>query len=253
MMYPGLVSITYRQYSPEQLIALCKNNSLTAIEWGGDVHVPHGDLDTAARVAKMTRDAALSMPSYGTYYKAGAYGDNYRAEFDKVLQTAVALDAPALRLWAGSKNSEDVTPDERESLIRELRGCADMAAEYGKIITFERHNGTLTNRAASALAMIEEIGRKNVRTHWQPSQFLTHEENCEGLSLLLPYIDCVHVFAWEGKNSQRFTLAAHRDRWTDYLSILRDATQDIYLMMEFTPTNDPAEFQTEAETLLSWL
>ncbi len=253
MMYPGLVSITYRQYSPEQLIALCKNNSLTAIEWGGDVHVPHGDLDTAARVAQMTRAAGLSMPSYGTYYKAGAYGENYRTEFEKILQTACVLGTPALRLWAGSKNSEDLTSDERESLIRELRDCADLAAEHGKLITFERHNGTLTNRAASALAMLLEIGRENVRTHWQPSQFLTHEENCEGLSLLLPYIDCVHVFAWEGKNSQRFPLADHHDRWADYLSILKGAAQDISMLMEFTPKNDPAEFRAEAETLLSWL
>ena len=253
MLYPGLVSITYRQCSPEQIIALCRDNNLSAVEWGGDVHVPHGDLETAVKVAGMTRAAGLCMPSYGTYYKAGAYGDDSRAEFEKILRTANALGTPSLRLWAGSKNSEDITKDERDILIRELRDCADLAAEHGKIITFERHNGTLTNRASSALAMIEEIGRENVRTHWQPSQFLTHEENCTGLSLLLPYIDCVHVFAWEGKNSQRFTLAAHRDRWADYLSILKGAGQDIYLLMEFTPNNDPAELKTEAETLLSWL
>ena len=253
MLYPGLVSITYRQLTPEQIIVLCRDINLSAIEWGGDIHVPHGDLETAVKVAEMTRTAGLSMPAYGTYYKAGSYGDNYRTEFDKILRTACVLGTPALRLWAGSKNSEDNTEDERSALIRELRDCADMAAEHGKIITFERHNGTLTNRAASALAMIEEIGRENVRTHWQPSQFLTHEENCAGLSLLLPYIDCVHVFAWEGKNSQRFTLAEHRDRWADYLSILKDAEQDIHLLMEFTPHNDPAELPTEAKTLLSWL
>lgn len=253
MLYPGLVSITYRQLAPEQIIVLCRDNNLSAIEWGGDIHVPHGDLETAVKVAEMTRTAGLSMPAYGIYYKAGSYGDNYRTEFDKILRTACVLGTPALRLWAGSKNSEDITADERSALIRELRDCADMAAEHGKIITFERHNGTLTNRAASALAMIEEIGRENVRTHWQPSQFLTHEENCAGLSLLLPYIDCVHVFAWEGKNSQRFTLAEHRGRWADYLSILKDAEQDIHLLMEFTPNNDPAELKTEAETLLSWL
>ena len=253
MLYPGLVSITYRQCSPEQLITLCKNNNLKAVEWGGDIHVPHGDFDTAAHVAELTRAAGLSMPSYGTYYKAGSYGDNYRTEFEKILRCACELGTPALRLWAGSKNSEDITEDERSALIRELQDCADMAAEHGKILTFERHNGTLTNRAASALAMIGEIGRKNVRTHWQPSQFLTHEENCAGLSLLLPYIDCVHVFAWEGASSQRFTLAEHRDRWADYLSILKGAGQDIYLLLEFTPTNDPAELPAEAETLLSWL
>ena len=87
MLYPGLVSITYRQLTPEQIIVLCRDNNLSAIEWGGDIHVPHGDLDTAAQVAEMTRTAGLSMPAYGTYYKAGSYGDNYRTEFDKILLT----------------------------------------------------------------------------------------------------------------------------------------------------------------------
>ena len=253
MLYPGLVSVTYRQCSPAQIIALCVENGLSSIEWGGDVHVPHGDIENAVRIGEMTRAAGLCMPAYGTYYKAGAYEKNYRVEFDKMLRTACALDTPALRLWAGSKNSEDISAVERDALIRELRDCADMAAVCKKTITFERHNGTLTNRAASALAMIREIGRDNVRTHWQPSQFLTHEENCEGLSLLLPYIDCVHVFAWEGANSQRFLLSEHHDRWADYLSILNGAEQDIHLLMEFTPQNDPAEFPTEAQTLHAWL
>ena len=133
------------------------------------------------------------------------------------------------------------------AVVSEGSGCSHI------IIAERCHNGTLTNRAASALAMIREIGRDNVRTHWQPSQFLTHEENCEGLSLLLPYIDCVHVFAWEGANSQRFLLSEHHDRWADYLSILKGAEQDIHLLMEFTPQNDPAEFPTEAQTLHAWL
>ncbi len=253
MLYPGLVSVTYRQCSPDQIITLCVDNRLSAVEWGGDVHVPPGDTENAVRIGEMTRAAGLCMPAYGTYYKAGTYGDAYRAEFEKVLQTACALGTPALRLWAGTKNAEDITEDERNALLCELRFCADMAAAHGKTVTFERHNGTLTNRAAAAHAMIGDIGRENIRTHWQPSQFLTHEENCAGLSLLLPFIDCVHVFAWEGSNSQRFTLAEHRDRWADYLSILRGAKQDIALLMEFTPHNNPCELPREAETLLSWL
>ncbi|MBE6658736.1 MAG: hypothetical protein E7604_09855 [Ruminococcaceae bacterium] len=253
MFHTGLVSITYRQCTPEQIISLCVENGLSAIEWGGDVHVPHGDTEVAVRIGEMTRTAGLCMPAYGTYYKAGTYGKDYRREFEKILHTACALDTPALRLWAGTKNSEDIADDERDALLSELRDCADMAAAHGKAITFERHNGTLTNRAAATLAMIHEIGRENVRTHWQPSQFLTHEENCRGLSLLVPFIDCVHVFAWEGANARRFTLAEHRDRWADYLSILKGAQQDIHLLMEFTPQNDPAEFPTEAQTLHTWL
>ena len=112
MFIPGLVSITYRPLTPAQLIALTRTAGLSAIEWGGDVHVPHGNTGAAARVGGMTRGAGLDTISYGTYYKAGTYGSAYADTFAAMLDTADALGAPNLRLWAGGKNSQDVTADE---------------------------------------------------------------------------------------------------------------------------------------------
>jgi len=251
MFIPGLVSITYRPLTPAQLIALTRTAGLSAIEWGGDVHVPHGNTGAAARVGGMTRGAGLDTISYGTYYKAGTYGSAYADTFAAMLDTADALGAPNLRLWAGGKNSQDVTADERAAMTAELKVCAKMAAGRGKTISFEFHNNTLTNTAASAKALIEEIGEDNAVLYWQPNQFLTHEENCAGLSLVLPYVTNVHVFAWLGHD--RFALAEHRSRWSDYLNILASSHRNHGLLMEFTPHDDPAEFVSEAETLLSWL
>ena len=42
-MLPGLVSITLRQLTPQQIVELCHKNQLQVIEWGGDVHVLHDD------------------------------------------------------------------------------------------------------------------------------------------------------------------------------------------------------------------
>ena len=55
MIKPGLVSITFRKLHPETIIALAMENTLAAIEWGGDIHVPHGNIAVARSVAKMTR------------------------------------------------------------------------------------------------------------------------------------------------------------------------------------------------------
>jgi 3-dehydroshikimate dehydratase len=53
----GLVSISFRPLSVEELIRLVTDVGLEGIEWGGDKHVPHGDLDTARRVRGQNEDA----------------------------------------------------------------------------------------------------------------------------------------------------------------------------------------------------
>ena len=50
----GLVSITFREKSPEEIVGLVVEAGLDGIEWGGDVHVPHGDLAKAREVRANT-------------------------------------------------------------------------------------------------------------------------------------------------------------------------------------------------------
>ena len=40
----GLVSVTFRDKTPAEIVSEVKKAGLDAIEWGGDVHVPHGDV-----------------------------------------------------------------------------------------------------------------------------------------------------------------------------------------------------------------
>ena len=251
MFYPGIVSVTYRPLTPKQLIDIAADASLCCIEWGGDVHVPHGDLDTAKAVGLMTRKAGLSVISYGTYYRAGTCGEDFPAVFSAMLDTADALGAPNLRLWAGTKHAEDVTSDERRSITNELSLCAAMAAERGKTISFEYHGGTLTNTAVSAKQLIEDLGAANASLYWQPNPHLSHEDNCAALALVLPYVSHVHVFAWEP--GKRLPLQSHIARWQDYLSMLKTTGRDHGLLLEFVPQDDPAVLSAEAMTLCSML
>ena len=77
MLKSGLVSVSFRSLPPEEIVRLAAGCGLGAIEWGGDVHVPPGDIANAARVGEMTRAAGLAVSSYGSYYRLGAYGDGY--------------------------------------------------------------------------------------------------------------------------------------------------------------------------------
>ena len=251
MFIPGLVSVTYRPMTPAQIISAAREAGLSAIEWGGDIHVPHGDTGRAAVTGGMTRGAGLMPISYGTYYYTGTYGDDYMHKFRKCLECADILGAPNLRLWAGKKNSEDVGADERAAMVTELRACARAAAGRGKTISFEYHGNSLTNRAPSAVRLIEEIAEPNVSLYWQPNQFVSFEQNIENLKLVLPYVSNVHVFAWLGRD--RFLLSEHADMWHAYMDILASTGREHGMLLEFVPGDDSAKLPTEAATLLSWI
>ena len=49
----GLVSITFRNKTPREIVALMKRAGLSQVEWGGDVHVKPG-AESAAEVRRMT-------------------------------------------------------------------------------------------------------------------------------------------------------------------------------------------------------
>ena len=47
----GLVSVTFRQKSVEEIAALTAEAGLSGVEWGGDVHGLPGDREAARRAA----------------------------------------------------------------------------------------------------------------------------------------------------------------------------------------------------------
>ena len=91
-MRTGLTSVTFRQKSVEEIIALAAQAGLSGIEWGGDVHVAPGDAASAAETARKTREAGLAVLSYGSYYRGGEGED-----FAPILASARALGAPVIR------------------------------------------------------------------------------------------------------------------------------------------------------------
>jgi 3-dehydroshikimate dehydratase len=57
---PGLCSVTLRDMSALDVIAVAARAGLTAIEWGADRHVQPGDLALAAAIGRRTADAGLT-------------------------------------------------------------------------------------------------------------------------------------------------------------------------------------------------
>lgn len=97
-LVPGVCSLTLRDCTPRGVVEMVSRAGLEAIEWWGGGHVPTGDLELAREVGKISRDAGLSVSTYGSYHRVGT---DESPAFSKVLETAVALGAPSIRVWAG--------------------------------------------------------------------------------------------------------------------------------------------------------
>ena len=241
---PGLVSISFRDRSPEQIVERARACGLSAIEWGSDVHAPADRPDRVAGIADLTRRAGLVCCSYGTYLRAGQCAE---AELRLHIAAARRLGTNVLRLWAGDRDYEAYTPEETERFFAECRALARIAEEENVVLCMECHNHTFTSRLAGALSLIEAVRSDAFRMYWQPNQLRTAEENLEYARRVAPYTRHIHVFNWEG--AERYPLAGAKTLWKAYLSKFPGAH---CALLEFMPDDDLNTLGRESETLIKW-
>jgi len=242
-MLTGLVSVTFRKLTPEKIVYLAKEAGLDGIEWGGDIHCPPGDIQTARKVGALTRGCGLTVISYGSYYRAGLGGP-----FEQVLESAIALGTENIRIWAGETGSAQANRDDWIRVTEEARKASDMAAARGISVSFEYHGNTLTDSLPSAERLLAEVGRENVFTYWQPHPCSSAEDNVWSVRRLveLKKLKNLHVFSWEGDD--RMPLAHSEERWRRCLS--EAAPSDPALLLEFVKGDDPSQMLEDAQTLI---
>jgi 3-dehydroshikimate dehydratase len=250
MFKTGLCSITFRKLSIDEIISLSTQAGIDGIEWGGDVHVPHGDLDTARFVAEATRAAGLEVSSYGSYYRLGRSEDE-RLNFQTVLDTALALGAPMIRVWPGTHGSADTLPEHREQIESELRRIATQAAEADIQIGLEYHYNTLTDSLESTLNLLKAVDHPNLTTYWQPWFDRDRQAILDEIPQLLPYLSNLHVYSWESTDTgwNRLALSDKSDFWTEALSRADQAPGDRWAILEFVRDDKPEQFLHDATTL----
>ena len=252
MFLTGLCSITFRKRRPREIVELVARAGLTGIEWGGDVHVPHGNLRRALAVRGLTEEAGLRVLSYGSYYRV-VQSEIDRIPFDSVLETALTLGAPEIRVWAGAHGSAEADLSYRERLISESRRIADMAAAEGVRISYEFHRGTLNDSGPASTALLRDVAHPNVRTYWQPEASESPRERLESLEQVLPHLSNLHVFHWSGQGSTvRLPLAQGREEWGRYLAKAASAGGDRALLLEFVRRRQAGMFLEDAQVLKDW-
>lgn len=246
MIFPGLCSVTFRKLTPQQIIDLVVQAGLQAIEWGGDVHVSHGDVETARRVRDLTLSAGLKISSYGSYYCAGGVD----VSFADALRSAEALGTKTIRVWAGSMGSEEAGQEIFSTVVADLKKTSAIAADHGMSLALEFHDGTLTDSNEAALRLLEAV--PEVSIIWQPKTRFEVVYRREGLKKLLPRLSNLHVFQWE-PDFGRLPLANGRGEWTEYLALAKTLPGDRFALLEFVVDDSPEAFLKDAASLLSLL
>lgn len=231
MIKTGLVSVTFRQLSVEEVVKTAKEAGLEGIEWGADVHVPAGDIAAAEKARKITEDAGLSVFAYGSYFRPGECKDAAE-EFKPVLDSAVALGAPLIRVWAGAKWSWYADEAYSNKVIDDTKIICDMAAEKNIKISYEYHGWSLTDNRFSAVDAWDRVKKDNMSLYWQPNFGLSTEENCLALKMIMPHMDYVHVFYW-APDGEKLPMADGLDVWKKFADILKSDGKDHCVMMEF--------------------
>lgn len=212
-MKTGLVSVTFRNLTPEEIVPLVHKAGLEAIEWGGDVHVPPQDPCRAQQVYELCRTAGILTPSYGSYYRCGVT----QTPFEEVCRAAKALHADTIRVWAGDVGSRECSPERREEITADARRIAKIAGEDGLTVAFEFHNGTLTDYAASGLQLLQEMGCNNARLYWQPLRMHDFQTNRENLRAVEEHLANLHAF---GNQSATIPMEQSAGEWEAYKAVL---------------------------------
>ncbi len=255
MLHGGLVSISFRNHSPAEVVDLVAKGGLGGIEWGGDVHVPHGEMETAREVRSRTEDAGLTVAAYGSYFHCGRRGDEKNPDFRRVLETALELGAPLIRIWSGKRASADATDAERRIVLEDAAAAGELAAQNGMQLAFEFHRGSLTDTADATRWLLSALDNPMIKTYWQPPLRTEHAARLAGLKSLLTELAHLHVFHWEmpeGKIDRR-PLAEGRQEWLDYLRAAASTGREHFAMLEFVREDTPEQFLEDAATLKSWI
>jgi sugar phosphate isomerase/epimerase len=241
--------VTFRALTIEEVAHLAAETGLTAIEWGGDVHVPPGDDEAVARARHATAAAGLTTASYGSYLLAD--GDGSATTVACVLDTAVALGAPDVRVWApfGVEPGSERAAEVEAALVAV---CA-AAAERELTIGLEFHGGTLTATAASTEALLDAVGAPNLATYWQPPYWLPPRAatvDAAEVTRLAPRLSHLHVYEWAGATDRR-PLAEGATRWRAVFDALAatGAGEGRAAFLEFVAGDTPAALRADALVL----
>lgn len=250
ILIPGLVSVTFRKKTANEIISLCKKVGFKGVEWGENAHVFPGDTKSSSELASICAGEGLQIAAYGSYYRLGQNMD-----FLPTLDSAEALGAPLIRIWAGNIPSSEVDEKLFDELAEEASKISDLAAVRGIKVAMEWHKNSLTDTNESACKFLTRVNNSNLYCLWQPTQALGIPERCAGLSFLakpdaVPFgvrLLNLHAYYWDAQG--RRPLKEGINDWNQYLSCLSENKGERFILLEFVKDDSEEQFFEDATVL----
>ena len=248
MLKSGLVSATFRQYTPRETASLASCAGLAGIEWSGDIHVPPGDETLIIEALEASKQYHLNVCGYASYYRLGQSSDP-TSSFAKVLRAAKELETNTIRIWAGTKGSGELDAGERFGLYEEAALICGMASEQGMAVSTEYHPGTLTDTLESTADLLLAVPA--LMTHWQVPPHSAAAANLSAIHALSRRITNIHVQNCEDRIYR--PLAEAHENWRAYIARLACLPGTHYLCLEFVKDGSIEQLMDDAHTLNQWI
>lgn len=251
MLRTGIASVSYRNSSSQDIIVAAQNSGLQGIEWSADAHAPHGEIRTAEALMIATLRAGLTITSYASFFRIG---DSDNKSFAAVLESARVLNAPIVRVWASTQAGDSLSEDTLiKTQMANAKILADMAGHCGVTLSLEAHEHSQINTYTSLATLVNAVNHPFFQVCWSPLPKMSSEEQLEGLKLLAPQINLIHVRNWTSTYDRK-SLSTNKETWTAIINILKAKDQttasDHWTLLEYLENEDIQTLKKEA-TLLS--
>ena len=242
----GVTSLTFKQFTPEQIVEAVKNSSADGIEWGeNENHIPLGDLLRAGEIGELTRSKGLEVFSFGSYYTLGEPIEN----FEITLQTALALGAPIIRIWAGKQSPSLISQQEFDNYIVQAKFMGDIAKKSNVQLCFEYHKGTLTETAVSAKKLVTAIDHSDIGLYWQPNFDYDFDENLAGLKSIIGFVTKnIHIHNYNEDAGYK-NLCEVKSEIVSYLNMICQQNKDFNIIIEFVKGASVENFLKDLQIL----
>ena len=239
----GMTSLTLCECEIENVIKHAKEAELKGIEWGVcEKHVSLDNNNNVEKIKRLSKESGIEIFSLGSY----CYMEKIE-ECEKNIKTAILLNAPVIRVWAGVKAPSDCDDAYIKTIVSNTRYMADIAKEHGIKIGFEYHNHSLTENAESAINLIKKIDRENVGLYWQPNHNLSAEENVVERDAVLPYcVGNLHIQNFTPDDGYK-PLAEIKEDLLLYFNDIK--SRNYNLMIEFVKDSTPDNLFEDAKQL----
>lgn len=178
----------------------------------------------------------ITCPIVGAYPQLNPTGkaasEGFR-RFQAIVERAVALEAEAVKIFAGNQATESLTGGEYRQAIAHLARLVEAAGAKGLSLMVETHRKTLFDSAAAALKIIDEIGDPNLKVCIQPFDFDSTVDFVSDYETLADHV--VHVHLQGRKDKQLVLLKDAAIDYNQFLKMMEAETSVEYLSLELVP------------------